>query len=335
MNARGSISGREAATFAALFIAALASAGPRPPQGTAERPVRPAESSAPGTSPVSGESWVKHLHLSLDETTLGGIGRWGPSPGSSGSSARPTPSEVLDAPFLVTGKDLYRLSCQSCHREDGSGAPPEILPVTSLARATSAAFFRQKMKERGLPVDEAMLAKNAAEAEASLRNRIRNGGVKMPPFPQLGRAETESLIAYVKELAGIPEKGPERPPLREPSFRVGELLVKGTCHICHDSWAAPTTAFEYRVGYGEPPPLTFFTEQRTNPQVIRKVREGLVEPSVSATRGRMPVFGYLSPEEVTAAYLYLLVEPPRRGPAEASKAPERESRSAGGGRPKL
>jgi mono/diheme cytochrome c family protein len=157
----------------------------------------------------------------------------------------------------------------------------------------------------------------------------------MPPFPHLDRAETESLVAYVKALSGVPEKGPERPPLRESPAHVGELLVKGTCHICHDASATPTTAFEYRVGYGDPPPLAFFTEQRTNSQVIRKVREGLVEPSVSATRGRMPVFGYLSPEEVTAAYLYLLVEPPGRASAEVPKAPEKESRAAGGGRPKL
>jgi hypothetical protein len=51
------------------------------------------------------------------------------------------------------------------------------------------------MKERGLPVDEAQLAQNAAQAETSLRDRIRKGGEKMPPFPQLDRAETESVIA--------------------------------------------------------------------------------------------------------------------------------------------
>jgi hypothetical protein len=236
--------------------------------------------------------------------------------------------------MLLTGRDLYRLSCQSCHREDGSGAPPEILPVTALARATSKQFFRDKMKERGLPVDEVQLAQNAAQAEASLRNRIVKGGEKMPPFPQLDRAETESVIAYVKELSGVPE-GPARAPLLESPSRVGELLVKGTCHICHDAAATPTTAFEYRVGYGNPPPLSFFTEQRTAPQVIRKVREGLIEPSVSASRGRMPVFDYLSPEEVTAAYLYLLLEPPARAAVEETGTPQRAMSPPAGSRPKL
>jgi mono/diheme cytochrome c family protein len=277
---------------------------------------------------------VRHLRLSLDNTTLGGTGRWGPAAGSQ-ASERPAISESLNAPFRLTGKDLYRLNCQSCHREDGSGAPPEVLPVTALARATSAAFFRQKMKERGLPVDEAMLARNAAEAEASLRNRIRNGGEKMPPFPQLGRDETESLIAYVKELSGVPGPGPEPPAISEPVVRVGELLVKGTCHICHDAAATPTTAFEYRVGYGNPPPLAFFVEQRTCPEVVRKVREGLIEPNVSATRGRMPVFDYLSPQEVTAAYLYLLVEPPGRAAAGPVKPSAVAARAAAGRRPKL
>ena len=148
----------------------------------------------------------------------------------------------------------------------------------------------------------------------------------MPPFPQLDHAETESLIAYVKELAGVPEPGPPLAPLQEPVIRVGELLVKGTCHVCHDASASPTTAFEYRVGYGEPPPLAFFTEQRTLPQLVRKVREGLAEPSVSARHGRMPVFDYLTPEEITAAYIYLLTVPPGAASGETPRA------SAGGGR---
>lgn len=275
---------------------------------------------------------MRHLRISLENTTLGGIGRWGPSsPQPTGSVS--APRESLGSPFVLSGKDLYRLNCQACHREDGSGAPPEVLPVTSLARATSRQYFRDKMKERGLPVDEAQLAKNAAEAEASLRKRIRSGGEKMPPFPQLDHAETESVIAYVKQLSGVPEPGPPPAPLEEPVNRVGELLVKGTCHVCHDASATPTTAFEYRVGYGEPPPLSFFTEQRTPAQLVRKVREGLAEPSVSARHGRMPIFDYLTPEEVTAAYIYLLTEPPGRGAAASPGASV--PAAAGGGRPKL
>ena len=278
-----------------------------------------------------GESWVRHLRISLENTTLGGIGRWGTSTAQAPGAA-PVPRESLGESFVLGGKDLYRLNCQACHREDGSGAPPEVLPVTSLARATSRQYFRDKMKERGLPVDEAQLAKNAADAELSLRKRIRTGGEKMPPFPQLDRAETESVIAYVKRISGVPEAGPAPPPLEEPVTRVGELLVKGTCHVCHDAAATPT-AFEYRVGYGEPPPLSFFTEQRTPAQLIRKVREGLAEPSVSARHGRMPLFDYITPEEVTAAYIYLLTEPPGRSAAAPNAAAA--SSGGGGGRPKL
>lgn len=320
--------------IAALILPAIASAAGTAARPSSDRTAAPAEETAARVTPVAGESWVRHLRLSLDNTTLGGTGRWGPS-AESPNAARPAVPESLTVPFRLTGKDLYRLNCQSCHREDGSGAPPEILPVTALARATSASFFRQKMKERGLPVDEPMLAKNAAEAETSLRNRIRNGGEKMPPFPQLDREETESLVGYVKELSGVPGAGPARPAIREPVVRVGEMLVKGTCHICHDAAATPTTAFEYRVGYGNPPPLAFFVEQRTCAQVVRKVREGLIEPSVSATRGRMPVFDYLSPQEVTAAYLYLLVEPPGRAPAQPAKPSAAAARAPAGGRPKL
>lgn len=313
-------------SFGAAAIPAVGRAAAAPP------PARETADSRP--SPVTGMSWVHHLRVDLEKTSLGGTGRWGGAASPADAGVAP-PRGALDAPLLLTGRDIYRLSCQSCHREDGSGAPPEILPVTALARATSRQFFRDKMKERGLPVDEAQLAQNAAQAETSLRDRIRKGGEKMPPFPQLDRAETESVVAYVKELSGVADAGTPRPPLREPVARVGELLVKGTCHICHDAAATPTTAFEYRVGYGNPPPLSFFTEQRTSPQVIRKVREGLIEPSVSASRGRMPVFDYLSPQEVTAAYLYLLLEPPGSATAEEPRRPERPANPPAARRPKL
>jgi mono/diheme cytochrome c family protein len=122
--------------------------------------------------------------------------------------------------------------------------------------------------------------------------------------------------------------------LRESPERVGELLVKGTCHICHDAVATPTTAFEYRVGYGNPPPLSSFTEQRTPPQVIRKAREGLIEPSISASRGRMPIFDYLTSEEVTVAYLYLLLEPPSRAVEAPATIPGRSASPPARTRPK-
>jgi hypothetical protein len=48
----------------------------------------------------------------------------------------------------------------------------------------------------------------------------------------------------------------------------------------------------------------------------------------------MPVFDYLSPEEVTAAYLYLLVEPPGPPPIEGASVRERSPRPTSGGRPK-
>jgi mono/diheme cytochrome c family protein len=151
----------------------------------------------------------------------------------------------------------------------------------------------------------------------------------MPPFPQLDRAETESVIAYVKQLSGVSEAGQAPRPLEEPVTRVGELLVKGTCHVCHD---AAATGLGYRVDDGMPPALSLFTERRTPAQLIRKVREGLAEPSLSARHGRMPLFDYLTPEEVTAAYMYLLTEPPGRVPASPVGPPA--ASPGGGGRPK-
>jgi hypothetical protein len=49
----------------------------------------------------------------------------------------------------------------------------------------------------------------------------------------------------------------------------------------------------------------------------------------------MPVFDYLSPEEVTAAYLYLLLEPPARAAVEETGTPQRAMSPPAGSRPKL
>ncbi|MFQ5741221.1 MAG: c-type cytochrome, partial [Acidobacteriota bacterium] len=57
------------------------------------------------------------------------------------------------------------------------------------------------------------------------------------------------------------------------------------------------------------PALATLSRTRLPEQVIRKVREGSLEPG--GIRGRMPIFSYLTDEEVTAVYYYLATQPPR------------------------
>ena len=94
--------------------------------------------------------------------------------------------------------------------------------------------------------------------------------------------------------------------------RLGEHVVKGTCHICHDAVGPrPTRDAMLR---GIIPPLSILLAD--NPQVafVAKARSGA--PLLSGRtpfhfRGRMPVFYYLRDEELAAAYDYLIAYPPR------------------------
>jgi len=70
------------------------------------------------------------------------------------------------------------------------------------------------------------------------------------------------------------------------------------------------------VGVGTPeaiPSLASLPRDRFPSEVIRKVREGLAKPTpmMTSNRGQMPIFSSLKPEEVAAAYAYLVRYPPR------------------------
>jgi mono/diheme cytochrome c family protein len=93
---------------------------------------------------------------------------------------------------------------------------------------------------------------------------------------------------------------------------VGEHLVKGTCHICHAA-TGPGTDPQALIR-NVLPSLASFARDRTVFQVLRKVRAGApieMGPLHQASGGRMPVFSYLTDDEVAAAYLYLIIYPPR------------------------
>jgi mono/diheme cytochrome c family protein len=213
---------------------------------------------------------------------------------------------------MLTGADLYRLDCRGCHMADGGGAPPEINSLIDPVKGTSLVLWEQRMKQAGRTVDLAFAKQVVAGAKADLRQRLQQGGQKMPPFAHLQGAEVESLVAYLELLAGIPDAAHRQHTVVESSVRVGEHLVKGTCHICHDAtgpWPGPEALLNNAV-----PSLASFTTHRTLTDVVQKVRHGApVVMGVAQVpyRGRMPVFDYLTDDEAAAAYLYLLTYPPR------------------------
>ncbi|MGE5361461.1 MAG: c-type cytochrome [Bacteroidales bacterium] len=265
-------------------------------------------------TPVSGPSWLEHLHISFDVTSMGRMGQNTPPP-----TIRYEPkwnqlagSEDLNGRFVLSGSDLYRLDCESCHQPDGHGSPPEIHSLVAPVQATSAAFLEQRMKAAGRPIAPAMAQDMAKAGEQAIRDRLLHGGQRMPPFEHLQGPEVDALIAFLKQLAGVPGAEREQQRVVEPFTRVGEHLIKGTCHVCHAA-TGPGTNPEALL-HNVLPSLASFPRDKTIFQVIQKARSGapiemgtLRQPS----GGRMPVFSYLTDAEIGAAYLYLIIYPPR------------------------
>jgi mono/diheme cytochrome c family protein len=152
-----------------------------------------------------------------------------------------------------------------------------------------------------------------------LYKRIHTGGERMPSREQLAGPDIDLLYGYLNQLTG--GRASALPKQRVVSWpRLGELVVKGTCHICHDA-VGPRPSGRARLD-GAIPPLNVLLADKPVVDFVDKVRRGA--PVVMGDlpfhyRGRMPVFSYLRDQEVAAAYLYLSTYPPRAA-AEAPRA---------------
>lgn len=212
-------------------------------------------------TPVAGPSWLAHVGLAVSETRLGHMGGSGPQPGERGeepelasrfegpgqgmrSALRRALSafgrsgdraDLLAERFRLTGADLYRLDCRLCHGPAGEGAPPEIASLLGPVRATSATATLDRMKARRTPIDADMAKDLASQAEADVRKRLLQGGEKMPSFEHLRGDEVEALLGYLQKLAGVDAGKRGELLVPQSAARVGEHLVKGTCHVCHDA----------------------------------------------------------------------------------------------------
>lgn len=269
---------------------------------------------------VAGESWLHHLHRSFDETSMGKTWHLGPPDATTEQRALLLPtSSRPDSPATrpekqirtLHGSDLYRLNCQGCHGESGAGAPPEIGSLINPVRATSALLVGQRMKQIGMELNHQQIAEMANQSKGMLLQRLHEGGHDMPSFHHLSEAEIRSLVAYLRLLAGVPGAEREQTAIRESDARIGELIVKSTCHTCHDATGvnpAPAVLLE-----GAIPPLSALPERVDQALLVRKVTSGapvIMGTPSSSYRGRMPVFSYLSQDEVADVYDYLTHYPP-------------------------
>src|SRR5580704_9016360 len=269
----------------------------------------------PPVTPVVGESWLSHLNRPFGDTSMGKTWHLGPPPSAGKEDLAGGQAGLLIGCTTQTatlrGSDLYRLNCRGCHGEAGLGAPPEINSVIDPVRATSVPLLLERMKQRGADMSRAQATQLAQQAQVALLQRLHNGGKDMPSFPQLNETEIRSIMAYLRQLAGIPGAENEQVTVSEPPVRVGELIVKSTCHICHSA-AGPNPNPEELLN-GAIPPLHTLTKRKNQSVLVEKVTQGapilMGEPATLA-RGRMPVFYYLTPDEAADVYLYLSLYPP-------------------------
>src|SRR6516162_10753896 len=263
---------------------------------------------------VTGKSLLTHLNRSLGDTSMGKTGRLGPAPSPEADFQQtflPRLPQPVTETVTLGGSDLYRLNCQACHGESGLGAPPEINSLISPIRATSPLLVRERMQKVGSDISYADATKLAQESTTALLERLHQGGKTMPAFPQLKESDIRPLLAYLKLLAQMPGAQNEQTAVKESHVRVGEFIVKSTCHICHGA-VGPNPSTQELLD-GAIPPLSTLTRRKVQSEFIRKVTQGapvLMGTPPMLYRGRMPVFYYLSEEEVADVYLYLTMYPP-------------------------
>ncbi len=258
---------------------------------------------------VEGASWLKHLGLHVSQTQLGQMGGGHAIP----ATPRREPGDVK-ATFVLAGADLYRMNCRACHGPDGSGAPPEIHSLIGPIQGMSPALIQQRLKQRGVEIDDAMVRSMASQAETAIRQRLRNGGEKMPAFAHLRDDEVNALLAYLEQLAHVPENRGE-PVVRESGVRAGQNVIKGTCHICHD--ATGPGGGHMAMMRGIIPSLASFPQEQSLGDVIRQVHYG-TRMMMMMRMDRMPALPYFTDEEIAAAYYYLQQYPPEAASATRS-----------------
>ena len=265
--------------------------------GQAPRPW-PSAPKDPTVTPVAGPGWLTRLGVTLSQTSLGrGSGRYGPPE----RTAAPAPSLGVPADAALTGANLYRLNCQACHGLEGRGAPPEIKSAVDPVRGVPLEVLRAQLKAQHQPPGEAEARARPEHIRAAILTRVHNGGQRMPSREHLSDGELDLLFAYLGVLAGSTKAGPAG---RETVnwARVGQHVVKGTCHICHDAVGPRPSAEE--MGKGKIPSLQSLLSSKAVAEFVTKARSGAPADLTGLGmmhRGRMPVFYYLRDEEIAAA----------------------------------
>ena len=134
----------------------------------------------------------------------------------------------------------------------------------------------------------------------------------MPSREHLTETELGLVLDYLTALAVAPKQAAPRHETANWA-QLGQHVVKGTCHICHDA-VGPRPGDKAMIAGAIPSLASLMTSQSVADFVV-KARSGapVTLPTLGiGHRGRMPVFDYLKDQEIAAAYMYLASHPPQR-----------------------
>jgi mono/diheme cytochrome c family protein len=91
--------------------------------------------------------------------------------------------------------------------------------------------------------------------------------------------------------------------------RVGEHVMKGTCHICHDATGPGGGHMSMMTGII--PSLFSIPRQESLGTVLHQVEYGSSGMMMMMMAGqRMPALPYFTKDEIAASYFYLIDYPP-------------------------
>jgi len=139
---------------------------------------------------------------------------------------------------IVTGEDIYRLNCASCHGADRSGSPPHYPSLLDIKGRLS---------------------------KGEVRQWIENGKNRMPAFSYLMQPEKDALVAFLfDEKAQTVEISSEN---------LGERIFKSNCSSCHR--ATINDPKLPNVWMMEPAPLAGATKRFTRDEFFRILETGI------------------------------------------------------------
>lgn len=236
---------------------------------------------APEVTPASGPSLLTRLKAGFDGSSLGKAGYIGVPTSAPEVEPAAAPGGLATG-FELSGEDLYRINCRSCHGVGGKGIAADIPSVVAKIRGAA------QQASGGDP-----------SGELGVRHRLLEGGQIMPAMAHLTPAEIEALLGHLEASTGVAgAPAPRRVPVS--ALRVGEHVAKAVCQICHDAVTGLPQTGTQRLQ----PALAEIPARYALGDFVRRVH------STEARPAHRPRLGYLSTAELEATYFYLAAYPP-------------------------